>query len=146
MRRCVDAAGLTGTIEIDSAGVSAEHLGDPPDPRSIAEAARRGIDLRRLRARQVTPADWEHHDLLLVVDDLVERRLRRDAPPGADLGKVARITDFLPGDGPGPVPDGVPDPYYGDGDGFRQVFDMLEAACSGILDHLQARLATDTGP
>lgn len=138
MRRRVEDAGLAGTIQVDSAGVSAEHLGQAPDRRSIAEAERRGIDLRPLRARQVEAGDWERHDLLLVADDVVERRLRRDAPRGADLGRVARITDFLSRDGSGvPVPDEVPDPYYGGQDGFQHVFDLLEEACDGLLSFLR---------
>lgn len=141
MRRCVAEAGLADVIEVDSAGVSAEHLGQPPDRRTITEAESRGVDLRSLRARQVTARDWEDYDLLLVADDLVERRLRRDAPRGADLGKVARITDFVAGSGPDGVLAGeVPDPYYGGSDGFRQVFDLLEEACDGLLDHLRGRL------
>lgn len=145
MRRRVEEAGLWGAIQVDSAGVSAEHLGERPDRRSIAEAERRGIDIRQLRARQVDVDDWDRHDLLLVADDVVERRLRRDAPPGADLGKVVRITDFLQRDGGAPVPDEVPDPYYGGGDGFRHVFDLVEEACDGLLDHLQVRLAAGQG-
>ena len=40
-------------IEIDSAGTHAYHVGEPPDPRTIEAATRRGIDLTDLRARQV---------------------------------------------------------------------------------------------
>src|SRR6266508_4017958 len=80
LRRQVGNAGLDGEIEIDSAGVSNEHAGDPPDRRAQAEAVRRGLDLRSLRARQVQPDDWSWFDLLLVTDDSVERRLLRQAP------------------------------------------------------------------
>ena len=31
----------------------------------------------------------------------------------------------------------VPDPYYGDGDGFAQVFDMIEAASGGLLEEIR---------
>lgn len=134
MRRLVTDAGLAHEIEVDSAGVSAEHAGEPPDRRSQAEATRRGLDLRGLRARRVTAGDWDSFDLLLVTDGAVDRALRRQAPPGAPLAKVARITDFVDSG-----EDEVPDPYYGGGDGFRSVFDLLEAACAGILDHARAR-------
>jgi protein-tyrosine phosphatase len=33
--------------------------------------------------------------------------------------------------------DEVPDPYYGD-DGFEIVFQMLDDACQGLLNELQA--------
>lgn len=145
MRNRVGAAGLTGTIEIDSAGVTAEHAGQPPDRRAAAEARKRGIDLESQRARQVTADDWERYDLLLVVDDLVERRLRRDAPAGADPGKVVRITDFAGGDGGPDSATEVPDPYYGGDDGFRAVYDLLDDACTGLLDHVR-RLGRPASP
>ena len=31
----------------------------------------------------------------------------------------------------------MPDPYYGGEDGFEQVLDLLEDACSGLLDDLR---------
>jgi hypothetical protein len=58
---------------------------------------------------------------------------------------VARITAFADGsDSGGPVPDEVPDPYYGGPDGFRDVFDLLEAACDGILAHAETQLTSAT--
>ena len=30
----------------------------------------------------------------------------------------------------------VPDPYYGEHDGFQLVFDLLQAGCEGLLDDL----------
>lgn len=135
MRRAVEHAGLAGRIEVDSAGTSAEHLGDRPDRRAIAEADRRGLDLRSQRARQVTRADWERFDLLLVADALVERALLRSAPGPDAVAKVHRITAF----GPDAEVDEVPDPYYGGGDGFTHVYDLLERACDGLVAHLAAR-------
>ena len=138
MRRLVDEAGLAGAIEVDSVATSAEELGNPPDRRAIAEADRHGLDLRDLRARRVTAGDWRWADLLLVVDDLVERALLRTAPDDAARAKVVRITDFGPDAG---VLDEVPDPYYGGADGFEEVYEVLDRACRGLLDELSARRA-----
>ncbi|HEY8547899.1 MAG TPA: low molecular weight protein-tyrosine-phosphatase [Acidimicrobiales bacterium] len=146
LRRDVAAAGLEGLIEVDSAGTSAEHLGSPPDRRSQKEARRRGVDMGDLRARRIVPDDFDRFDLLLVTDDPVERSLRRQAPDGADLTKVRRITDFVAPDGPfaaDVVAAEVPDPYYGGADGFRHVFDLLEAASAGILAHARNALSLD---
>lgn len=134
LRREVRAAELSDLVEVDSAGVSAEHSGSPPDRRSQAEARSRGLDMSDLRARRVSSDDWDRFDLLLVTDDAVERSLRRQAPRRADLSKVARITDFLPTDDLTEVPD----PYYGGADGFRHVFDLLEEASTAILTHAVA--------
>jgi low molecular weight protein-tyrosine phosphatase len=135
MRRMAEDAGLSGVVEIDSAGTSAEHLGGPPDRRATAEADRRGLDLRSQRARRTQPDDWERFDLLLVADEPVERALLRQAPPGADLSKVHRMTAFGPDAG---VVDEVPDPYYGGEDGFELVYEVVERACGGLLDHVRA--------
>jgi protein-tyrosine phosphatase len=135
MRRMADDAGLAGLVEIDSAGTSAEHLGAPPDRRAVAEADRRGLDLRSQQARRVQPDDWDRFDLLLVADDPVERALLRQAPPGADLSKVRRMTAFGPDAG---TIDEVPDPYYGGEDGFERVYEVVVRACAGLLDHVRA--------
>lgn len=43
LRSLASAKGIA--IEVDSAGTSDEHRGDPPHRRAVAEAHRRGIDL-----------------------------------------------------------------------------------------------------
>jgi protein-tyrosine phosphatase len=134
MRRVAENAGLAHLVEVDSAGTSAEHSRDRPDRRAIAEADRRGLDLRDLRARKVRPVDWDDFDLLLVADETVERALLRQAPAGAARDKVHRMTAFGPDAG---SVDEVPDPYYGGPDGFETVYDLLDRACRGLLDHIR---------
>ena len=80
------------------------------------------------------PDDWDRFDLLLVADGAVERALLRAAPDGDARSKVHRITDF----GPDADLGEVPDPYYGGADGFVEVYDLLERACDGLIDHLRA--------
>jgi protein-tyrosine phosphatase len=138
LQRLADDAGQGDQVEIDSAGTSAEHAGDRPDRRAIAEADRRGLDLRGQRARQVGPDDWDRFDLLLVADGAVERALLRAAPGGADRAKVHRMTAFGPD--AETVPD-VPDPYYGGPDGFASVYETLDRACGGLLDQVAAARA-----
>lgn len=149
LRRDLVAAGLADRVEVDSAGVSAEHHRSPPDRRSQAEARKRGVDMGGLRARRVAPDDWDRFDLMLVTDDAVERSLRRQAPDDADLTKVRRITDFVAADGPfaaARATGEVPDPYYGGAAGFRRVFELLEAASTGILAHAHALAARSPDP
>jgi protein-tyrosine phosphatase len=135
MRRAADDAGMGHLVEVDSAGTSAEHAGGRPDRRAIAEADRRGLDLRPLRARRVRRDDWDRFDLLLVADTMVERSLLRLAPDGSAEAKVHRITAFGPDR---ELVDEVPDPYYGGPDGFAHVYELLERACSGLLEHVRA--------
>ena len=106
-------AGLT--IEFDSAGTENYHIGDPPDPRSIRHAKERGYDLSGLRARQVYADDFQSFDLILAADEFNLNELRRRCP----AEYKARLRLFL---------DDValPDPYYGESDGFEKVLDLVE--------------------
>ena len=60
--------GVLERLRIDSAGTHDYHVGEPPDPRAIEHAARRGYDLTPLRARQVTAADFREFDRILAMD------------------------------------------------------------------------------
>ena len=76
-------------------------------------------------------------DLLLAMDSSHHDDLRRMAPD-AD---VRLMRSFDPGlaDVAGAALD-VPDPYYGDGDGFEHVLQMIERATPGVLAYLQRQL------
>ena len=69
LRQRVAERGLPLPVEIDSAGTHGYHHGAPPDARAQAAALRRGVDISRLRARRVTPEDFERFDLVLAMDD-----------------------------------------------------------------------------
>ena len=134
-RAVVARAGLDRRIAADSAGTHGYHVGDPPDARSCAAARGRGIELDALRARQVTAADFTEFDLVLAMDRGHHAQLARLCPPGRH-DRLHLFMDFAPGLG---IRD-VPDPYYGAGDGFERVLDMIEAGCDGLLAHIRATL------
>ena len=124
MRSLVREAGREGEIEIDSAGTGGWHAGSPPDSRSTAAAARRGITLEGA-ARQVTAEDFERFDLLVAMDSENLRELRRRAPAQTEhkLRLLCAGAD-------------VPDPYYGGERGFDDVLDQVEDACRKLLREL----------
>ena len=123
-------------VEIDSAGTHAYHVGEPPDRRAIAAAARRGIDLSGLRARIVDEADFEGFDLLVAMDQL-NREVLLDRSPDEYRERIRLMLEFAPTTD---VED-VPDPYYGGPVGFEHVLDLVEEASKGLLDELIARSA-----
>ena len=136
MRKVVAREGLEGEVAIDSAGTGAWHVGHPPDERSTAAAATRGIVLDGV-ARQVTAADFADYDLLLAADRENVTALRRVAPDAEAAAKVVLLRSF----DPEAVAAGdldVPDPYYGGEQGFEHVLDLVERACEGLLDTLRA--------
>lgn len=137
-RARVARAGLDGRIQVDSAGTGDWHIGQPPDARATAAAAARGIGLDDLRARQVEPADLEHFDYVLAMDEAnldALQALARSVP--AARAQIALLGSFSQRY----RDQSVPDPYFGGGQGFEQVLDMIEDAADGLLSALQSRLA-----
>ena len=115
-------------IEIDSAGTHDYHVGDPPDPRSIAAASQRGVDLRHLRARMISDEDFERFDLIIAMDRMNRATLLERSP--APFRERIRL--FMEFAGDSEVED-VPDPYYGGAPGFERVLDLAEEAAAGLL-------------
>ncbi len=132
-RHLVEQQGLAGKIVTDSAGTHDYHIGDPPDARAQAAAARRGYDLSALRARQVTPDDFAAFDYVLAMDAHNRALLLQQCRRPEYRSRVHLFLEFASGD----VPKDVPDPYYGDAQGFETVLDLAENAAQGLLRHIK---------
>ncbi len=131
-RELVAREGLSDQVQVDSAGTHGYHVGEPPDRRSQESAKKRGIDLSGLRARRAKADDFSEFDYVLAMDFTNIDALRSLAPKTS--GKTLQLLmSFAPGD---EIRE-VPDPYYGDGDGFERVLDMIEAASAGLLAHIR---------
>jgi protein-tyrosine phosphatase len=131
LRHKLRLAGLDD-IEVDSAGTHGDwHVGEAPDPRSIRHAARRGYDLRRLRARCVEIGDIERFDLILGMDEYNLARLEEMAGQ-RHRHKLGLLTQHLSR----LTADDVPDPYQGGEAGFEHVLDLIEDACDGLVRKL----------
>ncbi len=115
-------AGASAKFSFGSAGLKDKHAGDTADPRTIEACATRGYDLGAFRCREITEQDFLQSDLILAMDqeNLAQLRARRPA------GTKARIELFL-GDAE------VPDPYYGEADGFTLMMDQIEAGARRLL-------------
>jgi len=89
---------------------------------------KRGIDLSRLRARQVCPEDFERFDLLLAMDRANLAHLRRGSRPEyhSKLGLFLEYAEAF-------EEEEMPDPYYGGARGFERVLDMAEDAARGLI-------------
>ena len=126
-------------VEVDSAGTHDYHVGSPPDPRAIAAAARRGVDLTAQRARLVKVTDFQRYDLIVAMDRL-NREVLLDLSPAAYRERVRLLMEFAGV----PLDDGeqldVPDPYYGGAVGFEHVLDLVEQAADGLLAEIRARM------
>lgn len=126
--------GLEEHFEFDSAGTHGYHAGDPPDPRTIAAARRRGYDLAYLRARRVTEFDFIRFDYVIAMGRDHLEWLQRACPP-LYHDKLGLLLEFSPRFDE----DEVPDPYYGGMDGFEQVLDLVEDAATVLIRQLAAK-------
>ncbi|MEO0480343.1 MAG: low molecular weight protein-tyrosine-phosphatase [Planctomycetota bacterium] len=122
-RHMAGERGLASRVTFDSAAIENYHPGKAPDRRSQRHARERGYDLSALRARVVTPRDFDEFDLILAMDESHMRRLRSSRPAGAR----AELALFLDSDSD-LVGQEVPDPYYGGEEGFEEVLDLCERA------------------
>ncbi|HEX7597928.1 MAG TPA: low molecular weight protein-tyrosine-phosphatase [Polyangia bacterium] len=133
MRHLVQQAGLDSAIDIDSAGTGSWHVGEAADERTRRVGERRGIPLSGT-ARQWSRADFARFDYVLAIDRDILDELALLAPTPEMREKIHLLRQFDPAS---PPKSDVPDPYYGQPDGFEEVFDLCEAACRGLLDYLR---------
>ena len=125
-RKAAHEAGLD--VHVDSAGTAGYHVGEQPDPRSIAEARRRGIDITGYRGRQLSAEDFRTFDYILGMDRSNMENIAR-IDPGNGSARTAMLLDLVPGQ------EGreVGDPYYGGEEGFAITWSEVDAGSRALL-------------
>ncbi len=118
------------SIEVDSAGTAAYHVGENPDPRAVMTARKHGVKIDQLVGRQFTVEDFDNFDLIYVMDDSNKKNVLSLARDERDVAKVSLLLDEAED-----LPAGmeVPDPYYGGDQGFEDVFSMISRASDAIV-------------
>ncbi|MBW3696538.1 low molecular weight phosphotyrosine protein phosphatase [Vibrio sp. T187] len=117
-------------VVVESAGTIGFHQGNPPDPRSKSAGENRGYSFKGITSRKVVPQDFEEFDLILAADNENLLDLTHQCPSHARH----KLHLFLSYGGSGY--EEIPDPYYGAGDGFELVLDLIEDASDKILASL----------
>ncbi len=125
-------ADLASRVEIDSAGTGSWHVGQPADRRAAATLRRHGYDDTHT-ARQLTTNDLADFDLVLVADHANRSDVTDLARTPDEVAKIAMIRSFDPDASDDAE---IPDPYYGEGDGFETVLTMIERAADGFVNRL----------
>ena len=132
--KVVADAGVSNRVQVDSCGTTGFHAGSAPDPRAVAAAARRHIDIGNQRAREFDASDLKSFDYVLVMDRqnlrFVKEAWHRSGGTQPEL--------FL-SYGAGAGTDEVPDPFYGGDQGFEEVLDLIGQASEGLLRDIQGR-------
>jgi len=120
-------------VSVDSAGTAAYHIGELPDKRSIEIASKYNIDLSNQRARQFSKKDFEEFDVIYAMDTSNFAHLTSLAKTKKEQEKIRLILHEI-----NPLAfESVPDPYYGGGNGFQIVYDMLDKACDKIVSSIE---------
>lgn len=135
-RHMARQAGLDEVVRAASAGTHAFHAGDPPDRRAQTAAAQRGYEIADLRAKRVREKDFDEFDLILAMDWDNLSLLQQMAPKSAQH-KLQLLMRFATEHETATIPD----PYYGNLQGFDETLDYIEDACNGLFE-LAKRRAT----
>ncbi len=126
LRSKIENANLNWSV--DSAGTSSWHIGAPPHKGSIAIAKENGMDISGQRGRQFSGSDFKEFDLILAMDSENYQNIIGLSIDQSQEDKVKLMLNYAhPGSNMA-----VPDPYY-TGD-FQEVFDLLNLACSNLIE------------
>jgi protein-tyrosine phosphatase len=121
------AKGLDWIIE--SAGTNGFHAGEPPHHLSQKVAKSNGIDISGQLARRFTAKDLEEYDKIYVMAADVLREMQHIA---GNKFSPEKIDYFLNALHPGKNHD-VPDPWYGEEDGYTEVYALIDKTCDAII-------------
>jgi protein-tyrosine phosphatase len=133
-RRETDAAGLDGRYQVDSAAMTDEEIGNPPDRRMLQAAARRGFSYDHF-ARRIRRDELDTFDLLIGMDRENIDDLKWLTRTPEQRAKIHLLREWDPHGGPG---QGVPDPWYGGPQGFETAYEMIERSVRGLLKALES--------
>ena len=125
-RHKISEHGLQDKISCDSAGTANYHVGDSPDPRTVEVAGKHSIPIYHT-GRQFRRADGEAFDYMFAMDSSNYRNMvdeMGEEPPHLYL---MRHFDFEDKGAD------VPDPYYGSGDGFELVYQILDRSLNEFM-------------
>ena len=131
-RQRLAESGLVFKVKIDSAGTAGYHIGQPPDSRAITAAAKRGINLKDLRARRISQSDFDTFNYIIAMDHQNHSDLKYFAPTKYS-GRICLFMDFAENW----KESEIPDPYYGGVHGFERVFDMIDDASAGLINDIK---------
>lgn len=136
-KKLVADAGIAHAFHVESAGIGSWHVGERADPRTIRAAEKRGYRLDS-RAQHWKARDFDRFDYVVAMDRTHVDSLVRLATTDAMKAKISLARDHVAG---GPRDADVPDPYYGEIEGFDEVVEICLAACEALLAALRQKHA-----
>ncbi len=137
LRSELNGQGLGRLVGVESAGTHVSMPGRGADPRAQQACKREGIKTRRTRARQINPGDFASFDHILAMEMRNYDRLLGEAPE-ACRAKISLLGAWVEKEG---VTE-IPDPYYGNQQGFSNVYELLQLSCRGFVAGNLSELAS----
>jgi protein-tyrosine phosphatase len=131
-RQQVVQAGLADHFQIDSAGTSGNNAGSLPDPRTRRVATENGLELTHI-ARQLKAEDLKQFHYLLAADMRNLNYAKELKQVNGGISKLGLLRRFEPG----ATVDEIPDPYFGEYEGFVECYQIVNASCAGLLKYLR---------
>lgn len=125
---------IADRFDVDSCGTGGWHVGEAPDPRTIEVATKHGVRLPSI-ARVLDPhEDFTRFGWIIPMDRQNKHDLLAEGAPAA---RVRLLRSYDPALAGAPEEElDVPDPYWDEADGFDLVYEMIRAACVGMLAEL----------
>ncbi len=115
---------------IESAGTNGFHVGEAPHKLSQKVANENGVDISKQISRQFFATDFDEFDKIYVMAKDVMDDVKRIAGNKFDANKVDYFLNELH---PGKNED-VPDPWYGNEDGYVKVYQLIDKTCEAIIE------------
>lgn len=123
---------LDKIIKVDSAGTHASPISRRPDKRAQTVTQKHGVDISRQKSRRFKAKDLKS-DYILVMDLGQLNYLEENYPEVSNrtqlLLNFSNSTELE-----------VPDPYFGNAEGFDHVYEVLESAVEALLENISRRL------
>ncbi len=118
-------------VSVDSAGIGSWHIGDMADSRTLMVLKEKNIDTSNLIARQINNQDYADFDYIIAMDPSHMQYLQQNIKQ-SDMSKLKEFWQFVKSKN---IPE-IPDPYYGDEQGFYDIYDLIDEGCNYILQEL----------
>ncbi|MCS5596458.1 MAG: low molecular weight phosphotyrosine protein phosphatase [Alphaproteobacteria bacterium] len=112
---------------VDSAAIMGYHIGDPPDPRAIECGKEYGVDMSTLKARKVSPQDFDNFDIIFAMDQGHFHSLNQICPD-KHKHKITLFHQHVNG-----ILKDVADPYYGTINDFVNMMEELDSALNTFI-------------
>lgn len=138
LQKKAEDAGLDWVV--DSAGTNGYHTGEAPHHLSQKVARKNGLDISCQVARRFTADDFERYDKIYAMANDVLADMRRISGAKFNQEKADLFLNVLQ---PGKNMD-VPDPWFGEEDGYHEVYALIDKTCSLIVQNYLANQQRQT--